>query len=121
MKNFIPIATLFLVMCNVNAQNAFLNKIDTSSEKKADSIATIYNEKLALTGKQDLLIKTKIGEFLMRRMSVEKDYSGKAKLDALYNLSEEESAEMRDIFTQEQYDVYKRIKPSIQPLETVKQ
>ena len=57
---------------------------------------------------------------MIRRYKIEAEFSGEKKLDLLYQLQQLETDDMQDILTHQQLQVYKKIKPEIQPLETVK-
>tara|TARA_Y100000815_G_C13174401_1_gene436875 strand:+ start:390 stop:761 length:372 start_codon:yes stop_codon:yes gene_type:complete len=119
MKTLFSIFLIISTMTSVSAQSAFLSDVDHKTEQRAKELAGEYTEKLALTSKQQLLMQTKIGEFLQKKGKAEAKLAGREKLDMLLSLSQQENAEMRDILTQEQYDLYVRLKQSIQPLETV--
>ena len=85
-------------------------------EKQADSLTQIYSKKLGLTPKQDLLFKTNIGDYLVLREEVEKKYKGTEKLNELYKVSKKESGSMSEVLTEQQFELYEKIKSSIQPI-----
>lgn len=116
---YITTLLLILLTVQVNAQDPFLQKNDESIEQIAKSITEIYNKQLALNGKQPLLFQKKVEEFLIRERKIRKQFSGKEMLDLIYKLRQTETGEMANILTRPQLNVYKRIKPSIQPLEVV--
>tara|TARA_B100001750_G_scaffold244783_1_gene262922 strand:- start:1410 stop:1781 length:372 start_codon:yes stop_codon:yes gene_type:complete len=89
-------------------------------EKAADSLTQIYSAKLGMTPKQDLLFKSSIEDYLLLREEVSKKMDGKAKLDELARVYVEESGTMSEILTKYQFELYEKIKPGIQPIETVK-
>ncbi len=113
-------ALVFLVSLCVYSQDPFFQKSDPEAEKEAIKISNQYNAELSLTAKQLLLMQQKIEEFLIKRKKIESEFTGREKLDLLYQLQQEETAEMNDILTQPQLKLYKEIKPTIQPLETIK-
>lgn len=102
------------------SQDPFLQKSNAMAKKEAVKITNQYIPELALTGKQQLLFQQKVEEFLIRRYKIESEFEGKEKLEMLYKLQQEETAEMNNIITRPQMEVYKKVKPNIQPLETVK-
>jgi len=118
MKKLITFA-LLLFSVTVFSQDAFLQKDNEVLEKEADKITRTYNAELSLTAKQQALFQKKVEEFLILRKNIEFNNSGKAKLDLLYSMQKNETAEMGDILTRPQLDLYKNIKKEIQPLETV--
>ncbi len=112
---------LILFTVQVNAQDPFLQENDESIEKMAKELTETYNKQLALNGKQPLLFQKKIEEFLIRERDIRRQFRGKEMLDLIYKLRETETGEMGNILTRPQLNVYKRIKPSIQPLDIVKE
>jgi len=119
MKYTISILAFFLSFYT-QAQDPFLQKNDPAIEKQAFKITNQYNKELALDGDQFILFEKKVEEFLIRQKKIEKKFKGKEKLDLIYELRQTETAEMNDILTRPQLQVYKRIKPHIQPIEVVK-
>jgi len=120
MKYTISILAFFLFFY-VQAQDPFLQKDHDAIENQAFKLTNQYNKELALDGDQYILFEKKVEEFLIRRKKIEAEYKGKEKLDLIYELQQTETAEMNDILTRPQLQVYKRIKPQIQPLEVVKE
>ena len=102
------------------AQDPMLQKNNEKLDDKATKITQEYNDQLALDTKQFMLFQKKVEEFLIRRQKIESEYKGKEKLDMLYALQELETREMNDILTRPQLNLYKKIKPKIQPLAKVK-
>ena len=88
-------------------------------EKAADSLTQIYSAKLGMTPKQDLLFKSSLEDFLLLREEVSQKKSGKAKLEDLTRVYVEESSKMSEILTEYQFELYEKIKPGIQPIDTV--
>lgn len=118
MKNYVIILLLISTFKGF-AQDPFFQKSNKKLEDRAAKITNEYNRELALSGDQILLFQQKVEEFLIRRNKIEKQYKGKEKLDLLLALQLQETAEMHNILTRLQMDVYKRVKPQIQPLEVV--
>lgn len=103
----------FLITTTIVAQDTFTQKHSEKLEERATEIAKAYD-------KQFMLFEKKVEEFLITRNKIENNFTGKTKLAKLYNMQREETAEMADILTQIQLDIYKQIKDDIQPLDEVK-
>lgn len=119
MKKLLSVLVLFCTI-TLNAQDPYLQNDSDKFEVTADSITEKFNAQLALSSQQELLFKQKIEEFLIRAEKQTAGLKGKDKLDRLYRLEKFEIAEMGDILTRPQYQLYKKLKPQIQPLATVK-
>lgn len=111
---------LFLINFSAFSQDPFLQNSNPQAEEEAVKITNLYIPELALSGNQQLLFQQKIEEFLIRRYKIEAEFEGREKLNMLYQLQQEETNEMKDIITRPQLEVYKKVKPKIQPLETVR-
>tara|TARA_R110000851_G_scaffold59834_2_gene138355 strand:+ start:25399 stop:25836 length:438 start_codon:yes stop_codon:yes gene_type:complete len=118
MKKFITILTL-LIGFTAFSQDPFLQKDSDNYEIRADALTETYNAELALTSKQELLFKKKIEEFLPRYDDIRESHEGREKLNRILSLGEEESAEMRNILTKPQFQLYVKLKERIQPLGEV--
>jgi len=118
MKKFITILTL-LIGFTAFSQDPFLQKDSDNYEIRADALTETYNAELALTSKQELLFKKKIEEFLPRYDAIRESHEGREKLNRILSLGEEESAEMRNILTKPQFELYVKLKERIQPLGEV--
>lgn len=118
MKNLIIVLTV-LISTTAFSQDPFLQKDTDDYELRADALTETYNAELALTSKQELLFKKKVEQFLPRYDKIRERYEGREKLNRLLSLGEEESAEMRDILTQPQFNLYVKLKEKIQPLGVV--
>lgn len=118
MKKFIIISLLLFTVKGL-AQDTFFQEANERAKNEAYNITNEYNRHLSLTGEEQVLFQKKVEEFLIRRYKIEKDFTGKEKLDLLLKMQIEETAEMNDILTRPQLELYKKIKPQIQPLETV--
>ncbi|HBY68856.1 MAG TPA: hypothetical protein DEG69_14590 [Flavobacteriaceae bacterium] len=118
MKKLIVFITLFIGF-TAFSQDPFLQKDTDNYEMRADALTETYNAELALSSKQELLFKKKIEEFLPRYDAIRKNYEGRDKLNRILSLGEEESAEMRDILTQPQFDLYVKMKEKVQPIGKV--
>ncbi len=119
MKKLLLLLFLFTTL-TAFSQDPFLQKSSPEAEEEAIKITNLYIPELSLTGKQQLLFQQKVEEFLIRRYKIETEFEGREKLDMLYKLQQEETREMNNIITRPQLEVYKQVKPNIQPLETVK-
>ncbi len=119
MKKILTLLVFFLVY-GAYAQDPYLQKSDPEAKQKAIEITNQYIPELSMTGEQQLLFQQKVEEFLIKRKKIEAEFNGREKLDMLYQLQQEETAEMNDILTQPQLRLYKELKPTIQPLETIK-
>ncbi|MDC7999856.1 hypothetical protein POV26_02305 [Aequorivita todarodis] len=120
MKKLISILILFIGF-SAFPQDPFLQKSNPEAKKEAIKITNRYIPELALTGEEQLLFQQKVEEFLIRKHKIEAEFSGKEKLDLLYQLQQLETDDMQDILTREQLQVYKKIKPEIQPLGSVEE
>ncbi len=118
MKNLVRVLFLFISF-TAFSQDPFLQNSNEMAEQEAKEITNKYIPELGLTGEQTLLFQQKVEEFLIRRNKIEAEYSGKEKLNFLFQLQLEETAEMGDILTRPQLQVYKKVKPQFQPLDKV--
>ncbi|WP_156115513.1 hypothetical protein [Psychroserpens sp. Hel_I_66] len=110
---FISLTSMFTF-----AQDPMLQQNKEQLDDEATKITQAYNDQLALRDKQFMLFQRKVEEFLIRRNKIEDQYEGKEQLNLLFNLQTTETGEMRNILTGPQFDLYKKIKPKIQPLAT---
>ncbi|MCB0399517.1 MAG: hypothetical protein KDD26_07820 [Winogradskyella sp.] len=101
------------------SQDPIMQSSDKSLESIATSITDKYDDKLALDAKQFMLFQKKVEEFLIREEKIHDNFKGKEKLDQLYKLRKAETLEMRNILTQPQFNLYKRLKTQIQPLAII--
>lgn len=102
----------FLLAGNLHAQVPTVTQ-----DSIINNLTQNYTEKLVLTGKQEVIFKEKLQTFYLEKEQLRQEMKGKDKLKALYELGKQENGEMRDVLTQEQFDLYLKIKPSLQPLE----
>ena len=100
----------------LSAQDPIMQKDSESLETIATTITKEYDDRLGLDGKQFTLFQKKVEEFLIREEKLHQSYVGKEKLDLIYKLRKAETMEMRNILTQPQFDLYRRIKSQIQPI-----
>lgn len=119
MKNLIVLVLLF-ISASAFSQDPFLQESNPNAKKIAVKITNEYNKDLALSGEQQVLFQQKVEEFLIKRNKIEKEYSGREKLDMLVEMQLDETDEMHDILTEAQMVYYKKAKTTLQPLETVK-
>ena len=118
MKPLITIL-LFLFTLQITAQDPILQHDKDTFEAKASQLTAKYDAQLALDSKQRNLFRRKLEEFLIREKKINEEFEGKEKLNLLYRLRKAESLEMRNILTKPQFDLYKQIKPKLQPLAVV--
>ncbi|WP_179007018.1 hypothetical protein [Winogradskyella forsetii] len=118
MKTTLFIITLLFTF-NLSAQDPILQKDHEALQVTATKIAKTYDDQIGLDGKQFILFEKKIEEFLIKEEEIHENYEGEEKLDLLYKLRKAETMEMRNILTQPQFDLYRRIKPQLQPLAMV--
>ena len=121
MKKLILLLTFAVLGLTAQAQIQYIEENPQYIEKQADSLTKIYTKKLGLTPKQDLLFKSNVADYLIKREEIKKNYKGKKMLDQLYIVSKEESGSMSEVLTEYQFELYEKIKPSIQPLAKVDQ
>lgn len=118
MKKLVALLILFISF-SVFSQDPFLQKSNPKAKDQAIEITNSYLPELALSGEQQLIFQQKVEEFLISRYKIEAEFSGKEKLILLYQLQNRETAEMNDVLTRPQLEVYKQVKPDLQPLETI--
>ena len=90
-----------------------------SIENEADRLVEIYNENLVLTDVQLPLFRNKLEDYLKLAEEARKNLDGKEELDALVEIQTNETLQMKNILTQNQLKLYKKIKPKVQPLKVV--
>ena len=120
MLRILCISVFILVGVAAQAQIQYVKQKPARIEKIADSLTQIYSAKLGMTSKQNLLFKTNVSDYLVMREEVKEEYTGKKKLDKLYKVSLEESGAMSEVLTEYQFELYEKIKPSIQPIAVIK-
>ncbi|HLW33602.1 MAG TPA: hypothetical protein VKX40_15170 [Aequorivita sp.] len=103
------------------SQDVYFQESNPDAKARAIKLTDQYNKELALDGDQYLLFQQKVEEFLIRRDKIETEFSGKARLYMLVKLQDEENAEMHNILTRPQLELYKKIHPLIQPIGSVNQ
>ena len=121
MKKLVLILSFAFLGLTAQSQIQYIEEQPQYIEKQADSLTKIYTKKLGLTPKQDLLFKSNVADYLIKREEIKKNYKGKKMLDQLYIVSKEESGSMSEVLTEYQFELYEKIKPSIQPLAKVDQ
>ncbi len=115
----ILLVLLLLITTGMFAQDPMLQKDNEEMEARAEWLTQQYNEELALTPKQQLLFQKKVEEFLIRAESIRMKTEGKNEMDALAELQIQEITEMNNVLTQPQMDVYKKLRPVMQPIGEV--
>lgn len=114
------IAVFFLSTMLSFGQNTVYQDSNANAEKKAKDLAYKYDKQLGLTEKQLLSMEKKIEEFLIKEMKIrESKMSVENKIMALKQNWATESADMTDILTQPQFDLYKKLKVDYQPIDGV--
>lgn len=114
------ITILFLLFSIVGfSQDPIMQNNDESLESIATNITDKYDDQLAFDAKQFMLFQKKVEEFLIREEKIHNNFKGEEKLNQLYKLRKAETLEMRNILTQPQFNLYKRLKTQIQPLAVV--
>jgi len=121
MLRIVCISVLMLIGVEAQSQIQYMQVKPVHIEKTADSLTKIYSAKLGMTPKQDLLFKTNVSDYLLLREEVENKYTGKQKLEELLKASLEESGTMSEVLTENQFELYKKIKPAIQPIDKVEE
>ncbi|HEA29109.1 MAG TPA: hypothetical protein ENH91_03805 [Leeuwenhoekiella sp.] len=111
----ISVFTVF-VMCSF-CGSLYAQIATVQQDSIINTLTESYTEKLALTGKQEVIFKEKLQTFFMEKEQLRQEMRGKDKLKALYELGKQENGKMRNVLTEEQFDLYLRLKPSLQPLE----
>ncbi|MDO1500565.1 hypothetical protein Q2T40_10530 [Winogradskyella maritima] len=114
------ILCIVLFTFNANAQDPMLQFNNEALEEVAYDVTTAYNKHLGMDGRQVTLFQKKVEEFLIREEKIHQNYTGKEKLDLIAELRKAETMEMWNILTQPQMEVYKKWKPTIQPIAKVK-
>ena len=106
---------VFAIFCL--SGNLFAQVPTVKQDSVIDSLTESYTEKLALTGKQEVIFKQKLQQYFLDKEQLRQEMRGKDKLRALYELGLQENGEMGNVLTAEQLNLYLRLKPSLQPLE----
>ena len=106
----------FAFTIHLSAQDPMLQKPDESMDAIATTITKKYDDQLGLDGEQFIPFQKVVEEYLIREENIHQKFKGEEKLDMIYNLRKAETMEMRNILTQPQFDLYRRIKPQIQPI-----
>ena len=119
MKYLMSIIITFCAIQIGLAQDPILQEDNETLEDIAFNITETYNKELGLTGKQVILFQKKVEEYLIREERIHQSLTGTTKLNRLHKLRELETLEMGDILTRPQLNLYKKLKPQIQPLAVV--
>ncbi|WP_417237994.1 hypothetical protein [Bizionia sp.] len=120
MKTLTVLLTFFISI-NLWAQDPLLQKNNPALDKQAKELTQTYSKELALNGEQIGMFENKVEEFLIRKEKIEREFEGREKLNMLYTLKTREIAEMDNILTRPQLELYKKIRPTIQPLEQLEE
>ncbi len=120
MKRIITIVA-FLISITAFSQDTYLQNGNATAEEQAKELTKQYNDQLVMETNQRLLFQKKVEEFLISSNKVKDTYKGRDMLNKLYELRQNEIAEMGDILTRIQLDKYKQVRQDIQPLATVEE
>ncbi|WP_417198656.1 hypothetical protein [Bizionia sp.] len=120
MKTLTVLLTFFISI-NLWAQDPLLQKNNPALDKQAKELTQTYSKELALNGEQIGMFENKVEEFLIRKEKIVREFEGREKLNMLYTLQTREIAEMDNILTRPQLELYKKIRPTIQPLEQLEE
>jgi hypothetical protein len=100
-----------------SAQTYSSVKATPAQEVKANKIVLQFDDELSLTEKQELLFQTKQAEFIAVNESILNSQRTRKEINGmLLALYQEQANEMKEILTQPQYDVYKKVRNKIDPL-----
>ncbi|MCX7549679.1 hypothetical protein [Xanthomarina sp. F2636L] len=110
---------ILIISTKLFAQDPMIQSPDRSLNDEVVALTKAYNMELALSSEQIGLFEIKLEEFLIRRQKIEARLEGVEKLETLYKMQAHETSEMQDILTSYQFEVYKKIKPRIQPIDKV--
>lgn len=120
MKYIITVAIVLTSFLSFSQGYPPVEDANQSLEDMASAITDQYDRELSMTGKQKAIFKLRVEDFLLLRKKILDSKTDEAQLDALVNLQAEETLAMNDVLTRIQMDVYKKVKPEIQPLKIVK-
>lgn len=113
---FVSIVLSFSVNL-ASAQTYSSVKATPAQEAKANKIVLQFDDELSLTEKQELLFQTKQAEFIAVNESILNSQRTRKEINGmLLALYQEQANEMKEILTQPQYDVYKKVRNKIDPL-----
>ncbi|MBV7268110.1 hypothetical protein [Winogradskyella luteola] len=118
MKTLI-LALALLFTIQLSGQDPIMQKDHDALENVATKITKAYDDQIGLDGSQFVPFQKIVEEYLIREETIHKNFKGRQKLDLLYNLRKAESMEIRNVLTQPQFNLYKTIKPQIQPLAKI--
>jgi len=115
----VKIITIFVLFFSVAAvaQDEYAQNNTKAFEAEAKEITTKYNKQLLLATEQIYPFQKKVQEFLVRKSEIDKNSSGKESIDLIYGLQQTETAEMGALLTEPQLELYKKMKPKVQPLD----
>ncbi|PNQ73091.1 hypothetical protein C1T31_08865 [Hanstruepera neustonica] len=83
---------------------------------EAKDLAQAYNSALALSDDQYFVFEMKIQDFLNRRNYMQETMNGRALLEALYEVRNQEIMEMQQFLNVNQLDAYVKLKQRLQPI-----
>ncbi len=115
MKKFTSLFfSAFLLICT----SAVAQQMDKAqADQKAQQLLNQYQADLELTIEQVTDFHHTISSYLMKRDEIEnKALAPEAQKSALSALSNEETTKMSSILNPQQFKLYKKLKPKIQPM-----
>ncbi len=121
MKSIITLTIVLSSLLSFSQGYPPVEDAEMNTEDMALDITNKYNRQLAMNGEQIAIFKIRVEDFLVLRKEILESKEGKDQLNALVNLQAEETLAMNDVLTRLQMDVYKKIKPKIQPLKIVEE
>lgn len=113
--------TLMICTLSIYGQNPITqNNTNPELERIAEDLARKYDKELAMQEKQLVLFENKLVEYMIEEQKVRtSNLDTKEKVNILKYNYKAETLDMADILTRTQLDLYKKIKPELQPVEPV--
>ncbi|RZT00059.1 hypothetical protein [Aquimarina brevivitae] len=119
MKYYIVLLFLITSMTSFG-QNTIYQDSDPKLAKEAKDLAYKYDKQLGLTEKQLLTMEKKIEEYLIKEKKIRNsNLSIENKILAIKQNWADESADMSDLLTRPQLQLYEQLKTEYQPIEPV--
>ncbi len=123
MKNTLQILLIFFFVLgfqSTTAQDMDLIEGSEAQKEKSSAIVDRFNDRLSLTEKQYLLFKEKQTEFIVKNESViNSTRTPEQANEILRVMYKEQYQEMDDILTERQMEMYREIRPVLDPLIVV--
>ncbi|TXK70903.1 hypothetical protein [Mesonia sp. HuA40] len=107
MKSIISLLLIGFLTINIQAQEVLASEVTPQIEQQVENEVKILKNKLALTGKQESLIRLKLKNFGVKEQEIIKSsLQPEEKKKAVMALKQNEVLEMRNILTDAQYNQY---------------